>query len=137
MVGGVSFSRIGGVIASVYLLAATPLASVVHADQSVPRTYFAPILTPRIETQSFALPHAPPKFDLGAINTSKFRKEPLQPSFDRLDLGTSALRLDIADTTTPPAPGTPDLTDVIVPLPPGKKRATRRYFGLTLTTPTH
>jgi hypothetical protein len=137
MDGGVRFSRIGGVIATVYLLVAAPLASVVHADPSVPATYFAPIPTPSIETQSFALRYAAPKFDLGAIDTSKFRKEPLPSSFDKLELGTSALQLNIADTTTQPAPGTTDLTDVIVPLPPGKKRATRRYFGLTLTTPTH
>jgi hypothetical protein len=38
---------------------------------------------------------------------------------------------------TTPAPGTPDLTNVIVPLRPGKKRSTPRYFGFALTTPTH
>jgi hypothetical protein len=137
MDGGVSTCRVGGFIAALVLLAAVPLASVVRADQLLPQTHFAPIPTPTIETQSFALPYAAPKFDLGAIDTSKFRKEPPQRPFDRFELGTSALQFNIADTTTQPAPGTTDLTDVIVPLPPGKKRATRRYFGLTLTTPTH
>lgn len=137
MVGGVSISGVGGFIASFFLLAAVPLANVAYADQPLPRTRFAPIPTPTLQTQSFALPYAAPKFDLGAIDTSKFLKESPQPSFDTLDLGKSALRLDVADAATLPAPGTPDLTNVIVPLPPGKKRATRRYFGLTLTTPTH
>ena len=136
MDGGVSTSRAGGFIAALMMLAAVPLASVATADQPVPRTTFAPIPTPTIETQSFALPYAAPKFDLGAAETRKFAKEAPELSFDKLDLGKSALRLNVADAATQPAPGTPDWTNVIVPLPPGKKRGTRRYFGLTLTTTT-
>jgi hypothetical protein len=58
-------------------------------------------------------------------------------SFDTVDLGTSALQLNVTDIVTQPAPGTPDFTNVIVPLRPGKKRTNPRYFGFTLSTPTH
>ena len=132
MVGGVRFTRFGGVIA--VLLASMSLAS---ADQPLPRSHFAPIATPTIEIQSFALPYTTSKFDLGAIDTSKFRKAAPEMSFDTVDLGTSALRLNVTDIVTQPAPDTPDFTNIIVPLRPGKKRANPRYFGFVLTTPTH
>jgi len=64
MDGGVSFSRIGSVTAALVLFAAVPLASVATADKAVPRSTFAPIQTPAIETQSFALPYATPTFEL-------------------------------------------------------------------------
>ena len=133
MVGGVRSIRFGGVIAAM-LLGAMASAS---ADQPLPRSHFAPISTPTIEVQAFVPPYIIPKFDLGAIDTSKFRKAAPEMSFDTVDLGTSALQLNVTDIVTQPAPGTPDFTNVIVPLRPGKKRTNPRYFGLTLSTPTH
>lgn len=112
------------------------LTSIANADQPSPHSIFAPIPTPTYSSGPFALPYAAPKFDFGAADNRKFLKEPRELSLDTIDLGRSALRLDVADTATRPAPDTPDFTNVIVPLPPGKKRGTRRYFGLTLTTAT-
>ena len=136
MDGGVSFYRLGGVVFVLVVLAVGPLATIASADQPLPRSYLAPIPTPTFGPPNYALPYAVPKFDFGPVNTGKFVKEIPELSFDTLDLGKSALRLDVADAAYQAAPGTPDLTNVIVPLPPGKKRGTRRYFGLTLTTPT-
>ena len=97
-----------------------------------PPPAFAPVPTPTlIDPHFFALPYAPPVYNLG-----KFRKEDPSLSFDTVDLGKSSLRFDLVDNTTP-RPETPDLTDVTVPVRPGKKRSTPRYFGFTLSTPTH
>jgi hypothetical protein len=131
---GVRFTRFGGIFAAATVLAA--LTTIANADQPSPQSVFAPIPTPTYSSGPFALPYAAPKFDFGATENRKFLKEPRELSLDTIDLGKSALRLDVADTATRPAPDTPDLTNVIVPLPPGKKRGTRRYFGLTLTTAT-
>lgn len=132
MVGGVRFTRLGGVIAAT-LVAAMSMA---RADQPSAHKYFKSVPTPTLETEHFVLPYAAPKFDFGTIDTSKFVKEAPALSFDTIDLGKSALRLNVADAATQPATGTPDFTNVIVPLAPGKKRSTRRYIGFTLTTAT-
>jgi hypothetical protein len=134
MLGGVQFTLFGGIFAAAAVFAA--LTSVASADQPAPQSIFAPIPTPTYSSGPFALPYAAPKFDFGSADSRKFLKEPRELSLDTIDLGKSALRLDVADTATQLAPGTPDYTNVIVPLPPGKKRGTRRYFGLTLTTAT-
>lgn len=98
---------------------------------------YAPIPAPTLSQDYFALPGALPKFDLGMVDPGKFRKEPPQTSLDTIDLGNSALRVDITDVVARPAPDTPDFTNVIVPLAPGQKRVTPRYFGLKLSAPTH
>jgi hypothetical protein len=134
MFGGVRFTHFGGIFAAAAVFAA--LTSVASADQPAPQSIFAPIPTPTYSSGPFALPYAAPKFDFDSADSRKFLKEPRELSLDTIDLGKSALRLGVADTATQPAPGTPDYTNVIVPLPPGKKRGTRRYFGLTLTTAT-
>jgi hypothetical protein len=134
---GSKFIRVSGISAAAFVLTAVVLQGVASADQDVARKYFLPVPTPTFESQLLVSPYAVPKFELGTIDTGRFRKEIPETSFNTVDLGTSALRLDLADIMTTPAPGTPDLTNVIVPLRPGKKRSTPRYFGLALTTPTH
>lgn len=136
MLGGVRFTLLSGIVAVAAVLTAVSLTTTASADQPAPRSIFSPIPTPTPNGERFALPYTTPTFDLGAIDNRKFLKERPEVSLDTIDLGKSALRLDVADTATRPAPDTPDLTNVIVPLPPGKKRGTRRYFGLTLTTAT-
>ncbi len=89
------------------------------------------------DTRTFALPFAAPTYDFGKLDTGKFRKEIPDVALDTVDLGKSLLRFEVVDVATRPIADTPDLTDVIVPLRPGKKRSTPRYFGLTLVTPTH
>jgi hypothetical protein len=133
MVGGVGFTRFGGIIAAALVGA----ISVASADQPLPRSQFAPIPTPIIKPDSLVQPYTTPKFDLGAIDQRKFHKERPEVSFDTIDFGKSTLRLDVADAATRPLADTPDLTEVIVPLAPGKKRTKRRYFGFTLTTQTN
>jgi hypothetical protein len=120
-----SMTRLGGVFAAVMLTAWTASAE--------PLLMAAPIAKPALTQDYFALP----KFDFSTVDPGKFRKEPPQTSFDTIDLGGAALRMDIAEGLTPPTPDTPDLTNVIVPLAPGKKRTTPRYFGLKFSTPTH
>ena len=134
MFGGPRFTQFNGIFAAAAVLAA--LMTVANADQPSPQSIFAPVPTPTYSSGLFALPYAAPTFDFGATDNRKFLKEPRELSLDSIDLGKSALRLDVADTATRLAPDTPDLTNVIVPLPPGKKRGTRRYIGLTLTTAT-
>jgi hypothetical protein len=134
------FTRVVGTGAAVFVLTAialqgVALQGVARADQDVASKYFVPV--PTIESRPIVSPYAAPKFEFGSVDTTKFRKEAPEVSFNSVDLGKSALRFDLADVVTTPAPGTPDLTNVIVPLPPGKKRATPRYFGFALTTPTY
>ncbi len=136
MVGGVRFTLIGGIAAAVAVYAAASIADSANADQALAQSYFRPVPTPQFDSQSFALPFATPKFDLGAIDNRKFLKEAPELSFDTIDLGKSALRLNVVDASTRPAADTPDLTNVIVTLRPGKKRSNPRYFGLVLTTAT-
>ena len=134
---GDGVTRIGGIIAAVVMVTSFAANSAANADPAVPATVFAPVPTPALaDPQRFALPYATPKFDLGGLESGKFRKDAPPLSFDTVDLGTSSLRFDLIDNTMT-RPDAPDLTDVIVPLRPGKKRSTPRYFGLTLVTPTH
>ena len=137
--GGVAKAlQIGGCVAAVFLLAASAPNNSAFADQTVPPAHFAPVTAPPMpDTRTFALPFAAPTYDFGKLDTGKFRKEIPDVALDTVDLGKSLLRFEVVDVATRPIADTPDLTDVIVPLRPGKKRSTPRYFGLTLVTPTH
>jgi hypothetical protein len=128
--GGRNFQT-QGTIAAVFILAAFASISSTYAE---PAAAFAPLPTVA-NTHSFALPFAAPAYDLGKIDPGKFRKETPELSFDTIDLGKSSLRFDLVDNVVT-RPDTPDLSDVIVPVRPGKKRSTPRYFGFTLVTPT-
>ena len=74
---------------------------------------------------------------LGAM-ASASADQPLPRShFAPISTPTIEVQAFVPPYITQPAPGTPDFTNVIVPLRPGKKRTNPRYFGLTLSTPTH
>jgi hypothetical protein len=116
-------------------MAVTPFDA--YAETVTPSGKLAFVAPPAVaDPNIFALPYAAPAYDLGKFDIEKFRKRPTPPSFDTVDLGKSVLRVDVVDGVVT-RPDTPDLTDVIVPARPGKKRSTPRYFGFTLSTPTH
>ncbi len=128
----------GGLCLAAVMVLVAPAAL---AETATPRKFPSYLATPLLDHDAVALLYVAPGHSAdkigAAVDPGKFRKSNLPaPSLDTIDLGKSALRLDVADTATQPAPGTPDYTNVIVPLPPGKKRGMRRYFGLVLTTAT-
>jgi hypothetical protein len=125
--------HISGVVAAVLSLAAFAPTSSAYAEPTVPTAAFASVATPNM--RSLALAFAAPTYDLSKLSPGKFLKETPELSFDTVDLGKSSLRFDLVDNGVT-RPDMPDLSDVIVPLRPGKKRSTPRYFGFTLVTPT-
>jgi hypothetical protein len=127
----------GGILAALIGFAAFAPNAAVKAEPAPPAV-FAPVRTPTVtDPKSFSLPLAAPAYDVSKLNVGKLHKEVPEISFDTIDLGLSQLRVEMADIATRPIPDTPDLTDVIVPARPGKKRSSPRYFGFTLSTPTH
>jgi hypothetical protein len=127
-----------GFVAAVCGLATFAPHNPAFAEPAAPPAVFAPVPTPLVaEPHPFALPYSAPTYDLSQRDAGKFRKNVPEVSLDTVDLGRSLLRFEVVDVATRPIPDTPDLTEVIVPVRPGKKRSTPRYFGFTLTTPTH
>lgn len=118
-------------------------APAAFAETPASRNFPAGLSTPLLDYNSVALPYAGSKGtdqkSGGAVDTSKFQKKDMPaPSLDTIDLGgKSTLRFDVTETNTRATSDVPDYTNVIVPLAPGKKRETPRYFGLKLSAPTH
>jgi hypothetical protein len=132
--GGVGY--IGSMMTATAALIAIAPSNAVNAEPEPP-SLSSPLPVPTIvDPHYFALPYAAPTYNFGKLDIDKFRREAPPIAFDSVDLGKSILRFDLVDNTMT-RPDTPDLSDVIVPLRPGKKRSTPRYFGLTLVTPTH
>jgi hypothetical protein len=139
MGGGRGLLRNGWCLAAVLVLTA-PAAL---AETTTPRQFPTYLATPLLDHDAVALPYAAPshRSDKAAeqVEPGKFQKNGLPAkSLDTIDLGgKSTLRLDMTETNTRAAADIPDYTNVIVPLAPGKKRETPRYFGLKLSAPTH
>lgn len=114
------------------MLAAFAAHNGAGAEQNQQSASFAPVPQPTYVNPQF---YTPPAYDIGKFDLSKLGKEAPPPAFDSVDLGKSVLRFDLVDNTMT-RPDAPDLSDVIIPLRPGKKRATPRYFGMTFVTPT-
>ncbi len=125
-----------GVFAAVCALATFAPRNSASAEPAPPLAAFTPAPAPAVNySHFFALPYGAPTYDFGTLDPSKFRKDVPDVSLDTLDLGKSILRVEVVDNVVI-RPGDPNLADVIVPVRPGKKRATPRYFGFTLTTTT-
>lgn len=113
------------------------------AESTTPHKFPSYLATPLLDHNAVALPYAAPSHSTGkigvSVDPSKFQKSDLPaPSLDTIDLGgKSVLRLDVTEAGSRAVANVPDFTNVIVPLAPGKKRETPRYFGFTLSTPTH
>jgi len=132
--GGVGYFR-GIAVAILTFVAVTPFRA--YGETTTTSGKLASVATPALaDPNIFALPFTAPAYDLDKVGVEKFHKAPPTPSIDTVDLGKSVLKVDVIDGVVT-RPDTPDLTDVIVPARPGKKRSTPRYFGLTLSTPTH
>ncbi len=135
MSGGVN--KFGGILAAFIGFAAFAPSTMIKAEQA-PAARFARLPSPAVtDPKLFVPPFTAPAYDVGKLDPGKFHKEVPEISFDTIDLGLSQLRVEMADIATRPIPDTPDLTDVIVPARPGKKRSSPRYFGFTLSAPTH
>jgi hypothetical protein len=139
MGGGSRVLRTGWCLAAVLVLTA-PAAL---AEPSTPRQFPSYLAKSLLDHDAVALPYAAPRHVTGKaaehVDPGRFHKGGLPAqSLDTIDLGgKSTLRLDVTETNTRAAADIPDYTNVIVPLAPGKKRETPRYFGLKLSAPTH
>lgn len=116
-------------------------APAAFAETPASRNFPAGLSSPLLDYNSVALPYAGSGDHKSstAVDASKFQKKDMPaPSLDTIDLGgKSTLRFDVTETNTRATSDVPDYTNVIVPLAPGKKRETPRYFGLKLSAPTH
>ncbi len=114
--------------------------SAAAAQSSNARNFPSSLSTPLLDHDAVAQPYLAPNHSAAKpVDPTKFQRSDLpQRSLDTIDLdGKSALKFDVKETAPRAVANVPDFSNVIVPLAPGKKRETPRYFGLTLSAPTH